>query len=315
MENMFNFLIRHYNPENDLTPLSKMLTEIESIDRDGEDTSEEALHTALTWHNYRPDQDVWVAEVEGALVGYAVALEQPSQHCTVYAVVHPSRRRNGLGIRLLTLTLNRAREVGAKDVLVYANEHNEASNRFLTNHQFQLVGSSGVMKAPVTIEIHPYEFPAGFSLKRYSDVNKPRILLDALNVCYLGMWGHQHNDQRSEEELQSPRFLKYYNPEDILLLFDEKDSVIGICSVKSEARKDEHDDFKDLLDAPGIIKQYREQSYQRQLVLAGIQHLRKKATRPITLEFWGDSENALNIYRDLGFEMVNRYMAYHKELE
>jgi ribosomal protein S18 acetylase RimI-like enzyme len=171
------------------------------------------------------------------------------------------------------------------------------------------------MKAPGTMEISPYEFPAGFTLKRYSEVNEPRILLDALNVCYLDMWGHQHNDERSEEELRSPRFLKYYDAEDILLLFDAKDSIVGICSVKSEARKAPNGSPADLLDAPGVIREYRQQGYQRQLVLAAIQHLRKKGTRPITLEFWGDGEQALNIYRGLGFEMADHYLAYHRELK
>ncbi|HEU0293358.1 MAG TPA: GNAT family N-acetyltransferase [Anaerolineales bacterium] len=311
---MFNVLIRHYVPAMDLLPLSQLLTEIESIDCDGEDTSQEYLRSALSWHNYRPDQDVWVAEVDGKLVGYAVALEQPSRHCTVYGVVHPSCRRNGLGSQLLALTLERAREVDSQDILVYANEHNVASNLFLKQQQFQQVGSSGVMKAPSALEIPPYEFPQGFALKRYSEVNEPRILLEALNVCYLDMWGHQHQDKRSEEELRSPRFLKYYDADDILLLFDEQDSVLGICSVKSEARKAEDGNFTDLLDAPGILKEYRERGFQHPLVLAAIQHLRRKGTRPITLEFWGDSENALNIYRGLGFEMAHHYLAYHKEL-
>jgi len=312
---MPDFLIRHYIPETDLVPLSKMLTEIESIDRDGEDTSEDALRTALTWHNYRPDQDVWVAESDAKLVGYAAALEQPSQNCTVYAVVDPSQRRRGLGSQLLRLTLERAGALGSKNILIYANEHNDAANLFLKSHQFQRVGSSGVMKAPGPMEISPYEFPAGFTLKRYSEVNEPRILLDALNVCYLDMWGHQHNDKRSEEELRSPRFLKYYDAEDILLLFDAKDSIVGICSVKSEARKAADGSSADLLDAPGVIREYRQQGYQRQLVLAAIQHLRKNGTRPITLEFWGDGEQALNIYRGLGFEMADHYLAYHRELK
>ena len=60
-----SFTIRHYVPETDLSPLSRMLTEIESIDRDGEDTSEEYLRAALSWRNYRPDRDVWVAESDG----------------------------------------------------------------------------------------------------------------------------------------------------------------------------------------------------------------------------------------------------------
>ena len=51
------FVIRHYVPEKDLPELARLLTEIESIDRDGEDTSEEYLRSALTWPNYRPGQD------------------------------------------------------------------------------------------------------------------------------------------------------------------------------------------------------------------------------------------------------------------
>ena len=309
---MSNFITRHYVPEKDLHALSHVLTEIESIDQDGEDTSEKYLLASLEWPNYRPDQDVWVTELEGQMVGYAVALEQPSQRCTVYVVVHPSQRRKGLGTRLLELTLNRAQGLGSKHILVYANEHNEGANLFLKHHQFQRVGSSGALQAS-DIQAQPFDFPAGLTLKKYSEVNEPRILLNALNECYRGMWGHQHNDQRTEEELRAPRFLKYYDADDIFLLFDEKNSVIGICSLKSEG-KTVANGISDLLDGPGLIPPYRDLGYQRQLVLAGLQHLRRKGTRPITLEFWGDDENALSIYRELGFEMAQHYLAYHKEL-
>jgi mycothiol synthase len=312
---MPNFIIRHYIPEKDLSGLSRLLTEIESIDRDGEDTSEEYLRASLAWPNYHPSEGVWVAEQVGRLIGYAAALEQPSQSCTIYAVVHPSNRRKGVGSQLLELTLNRARAVGSKNVLVYANEHNSASNAFLKHHKFEPVSSSGSMKLIVEAQNPPTEFPTGFTLKKYSEVNDPLILLQALDDCYWGMWGHQHNDNRTEEERKSPRFLHYYDGDDILLLFDEKDSIFGICSLKSQGKREGDGEWSDLLDAPGIIQEYREQGYQRPLVLAGIQHLRKKGIRPITLEFWGDNENALNIYRSLGFELVNRYIAYHKELE
>jgi len=311
---MSDFIIRHYNPESDLPSLSHMLTEIETVDRDGEDTSEEYLRAMLEWKNYRPAQDVWVAEKEGVLIGYSAAFEQPSQKCTLYAVVHPSQRRKGLGSQLLELTLARAREVGSKTVLIYANELNSASNLFLKHHGFVAVGSSGSMKAPASLAIPAFEFPKGFALKRYSEVNETSILLSALNRCYLDMWGHQHNDKPTAEEIQSPRFLHYYDADDILLLFDSKNAVAGICSVKSEGKRDESGSPSDLLDAPGVIKEYREQGYQRQLVLAGIQHLRKKGINAITLEFYGDNENALGIYHALGFKMINLFIAYHKEL-
>lgn len=312
---MPNFSIRHYVPETDLTPLVRLLTEIESIDRDGEDTSEEYLRSMLEWKNYRPAQDVWVAEKDGVLVGYAAVFEQPSQKCTLYAVVHPSQRRKELGSQLLELTLARARGIGSKNILIYANEHNSAPNLFLKHHGFVSVGSSGSMKAQVSLEIPPFEFPTGFTLKRYSEVDDTSILLSALNNCYLDMWGHQHNDKPTAEEIRSPRFLHYYEADDILLLFDSSNTVSGICSIKPEGKKEANGSATDLIDAPGVIKEYREQGYQRQLVLAGIQHLRKKDTNAITLEFYGDDENVLNIYRDLGFEMVNLFIAYHKELE
>jgi mycothiol synthase len=313
MENRFT--LRHYAPEQDLPSLARLLTEIEAMDRDGEDTSEDYLRASLAWPNYRPNHDVWVAESEEKLVGYGVALEQPSENCTIYIVVHPEYRRQRLGSQLFLLTLDRAREVGAKDILVYANERNQGSDQFLKHHQFQQVGSSGSLKLNGEMELHVVEFPEGFALKKYSEVNDPLLLLKALNECYHGMWGHQHNDNPSAEERRSPRFLHYYAADDILLLFDEKDSIFGICSLKPQGKREGNGEISDLLDGPGIIPPYREQGYQRQMVLAGIDHLRKKGKRPITLEFWGDNENALDIYRSLGFEMVNRYLAYHRELQ
>lgn len=311
---MSEFVIRHYVPEKDLKPLARMLTEIEAIDHDGEDTSEESLRTALTWPNYRPDQDVWVVELDGQLVGYCVALEQPSGNCTVYAVVHPSQRHKGLGKQLLNTIIEHAREFDSKNLLVYVNERNAASLRFLQRNGFQPVGSSGMMKAPSKVDTPPFKFPPGFILKPYSEINQPHILLQALNLCYLDMWGHQHHENPTEDELQSPSFLKYFDADDILLLFDEKYAVIGICSVKSEGRKDTDGSLVDLLDAPGLIKEYRARGYQRELVLAAIHHLHRKATRPIRLEFWGEGEQILNTYRELDFEMTNHFIAHHKEI-
>jgi mycothiol synthase len=309
------FTIHHYVPDQDLHPLSHLLTEIESIDQDGEDTSEEYLRASLQWSNYRPDQDVWVAKANGELVGYALALEQPSRRCTLYVVVHPSQRRKGLGTQLLDLVLQRAKELGSKTLLISANERNAAANLFLRHHGFESVGSSGTMRADDTLDHHPPECPPGFKLQRYSDINRPIILLTALRDCYLDMWGHQHRDQFPAEELVSPNFLKYYEPEDILLLIDPQGDVVGLCSVKSEGKRDEAGNKVDLLDAPGVIKKYRQEGYQKQLVLAGMRQLSKKEVRPIILEFWGESEQALEIYRALGFEMFNRYITYHKEME
>jgi len=184
----------------------------------------------------------------------------------------------------------------------------------LKKHDFTKVGSSGAMVAPADVEVPVFGFPAGFTLKRFSDLNDLYLLAAALNECYLEMWGHQHSEEVSADNSNVARFLGEYGAYNILLLFDDAGSVSGICSIKSEGRKDEQGNIVDLLDAPGVIQKYRADGLQRQLILAGLRRLREQGQRKVKLEFWGDDEKTLDIYRSLGFELSHQYIAFHKEL-
>lgn len=302
-----SFTICHYVPGQDLASLSLMLTEIESIDRDGEETSEEYLRSMNEWTNFDPDQNVWVSELDGKFVGYGQVLPKNDSISSIYVVVHPSQRRKGLGSRLLELVLTRAREANSKAVLAYANGRNAASVDFLDHHGFDVAGTSGVMIAPVS-ELPQAELPPGVSLRRYSELGDPQIVVRALNECYNDMVGH-HQDVTS-----AGRFISYYGEEGIHLLFDESQSLIGVCAAKPQGKTDESA-ISDLLDAPGIVKEHRHMGFQKFLALAVMHWLREKGKYPITLEYWGDDERALNLYRELGFELVQQQITYRKELQ
>jgi mycothiol synthase len=305
MEN--SFAIRHYVPEQDLAALSRMLTEIESIDHDGEDTSEEYLRSMNEWSNFDPDLNVWVVESNGSLVGYGQVLPGAQGHSSIYVVVHPTYRRKGLGSKLLALALSRASETDSKSILVYANTHNSASNLFLKQHDFDVAGTSGVMVAQVT-DLPQAEIPAGYALRRYPEIGDPQIVVQALDTCYRDMVGHRQNVTSAD------RYMNYYGEEGIHLLFDEHETLIGVCAGKPQGKTDERG-VSDLLDAPGLIEEYRQRGFQRFLTLAVMNWLREKGTLPITLEYWGDDEKAIDIYRDLGFELIQQQITYHKELE
>jgi len=304
---MPEFEIRHYSPENDLSSLSKMLTEIESVDRDEEETSEKFLRSMLEWPNFHPGQNVWIAELNGNFVGYGQILPRPESHASIYIVVQPSLRRQGLGSTLLSLALARARETESKTILVYANGHNTASLIFLKHHGFEVTGTSGVMVAPVS-DLPPAEIPPAYSLRRYPELGAPSIVVQALDTCYKDMVGHRQNVTSAD------RYMNYYGEEGIHLLFDNNETLIGVCAGKPLGKTDERG-ISDLLDAPGLIKEYRRQGFQRFLTLAVMHWLYEKGKRSITLEYWGDDENTIAIYRELGFELVNEQIAYHKELE
>ena len=305
MEN--SYTIRHYVPEQDLSALSRMLTEIESIDHDGEDTSEEYLRSMNEWSNFDPDQNVWVAESDGELVAYGQVVPRPQSHCSLYVVVHPAHRRKGLGSELLALARSRVSETDSKAILVSANAQNYASDLFLKHHDFEVAGTSGVMVASVA-DLPQAKIPTGYSLRRYPEIGDPRIVVQALNTCYRNMVGHNQNVTSAE------RYINYNGEEGIHLMFDENDVVIGICAAKPQGKIDEGG-ISDRLDAPGLIKEYRHQGLQRFLALAVMSWLREKGSLPITLEYWGDDEKAIDIYRDLGFALVNQQITYHKELQ
>jgi mycothiol synthase len=303
---MSDFLIRHYVLEKDLSALSSMLTEIESIDRDGEETSEEFLRSMVEWPNFDPNQNVWIAELDGKFVGFGHILPRSGSPPTIYVVVHPSQRRKGLGNRLLSLALTRAHKAKCKTILIYAAGHHGASNAFLLHHGFEVVGTSGVMVAPVT-ELPLMEISSGYLIRYYPDLRNPALLTQALGQCYKGMVGHNQNVTSAD------RYLHYHGEEGIHLLFDEKETLIGICAGKAEGKTGERG-VSDLLDAPGLIKEYRQRGLQHFLVLMVMHWLREKAAHPITLEYWGDDEKAIAIYRGLGFELVNQQITYQKEL-
>lgn len=300
------FTIRHYAPEQDLSTLSRLLTEIESVDRDGEETSEEYLRSMLTWPNFDSDQDVWVAEVNSKLVGFGQIYPRGDETASIYIVVHPAQRRQGLGSQLLQLVLSRAEGLRSKRVLVYANAKNTASNRFLKHYGFDLAGTSGGMVAQVA-SLPQAQIPAGYSVRRYPELNDPQIVLQALNECYRDMVGHHQNVSSAD------RFMHYFGEEGIHLLFDEGQKLIGICTGKSQGKTDERG-VSHLLDAPGLVKEYRRKDLQRFLALAVMNWLREQGAYPITLEYWGDDENTLDIYRGLGFNLVNQQMTYQREL-
>lgn len=304
---MNDFSTRHYDPRLDLSALSSMLTEIESIDQDGEDTSEEFLSSMTKWPNFDPDQNVWVAESKGKFVGYGQILPKSDNIASIYVVVHPSQRRKGLGSKLLELVYSRAREAKSKALIVDANGHNTASNIFLKQNEFEVAGTSGMMVISVD-NLPQVEIPAGYSLRRYPELGDPQAVVQALNQCYKDMVGHHQNVTSAE------RYMDYYGDEGVHLLFNDSGLLIGICAGKSQGKTDGRG-VSDLLDAPGLIQEYRHRGYQRFLTLAVMHWLQGQGTYPITLEYWGDEESTLEIYRDIGFKLINQQITYHKELE
>jgi mycothiol synthase len=310
------YVFRQYAPAKDLLPLSQLLASVEDYDHDGEDASETALREQLTWPNHKPEQDCWVIEAPDSsheLIGYCSVFAQTPQRCTLYAVVHPDFRRRGLGRALLTKAQNRARKVGADHVTLYANAQNTATNAFLRGQQFQFAGSAWVLHAPATLALEEAAWPAGYTVRSYAEVQQIGVLLEVMNGSYADRWGHAENE-RAIDEVVVQQWLANSDPGGIFLVFAPDGRVAGFCrairTLLPQESEASDDPLTDEIEQPGVMPEHRQRTLYHSLVVTALSWLGTRERHAVLLQSWGDDEQTIAIYQEMGFLLMQRFLAY-----
>jgi [ribosomal protein S18]-alanine N-acetyltransferase len=88
----------------------------------------------------RSDADLFLAEAEGEVLGYAALWAVLDQGELGNIAVAPRRRGRGVGTRLLQVVFQRARERGVKELYLEVRVSNTAAQRLYERHGFQVVG-------------------------------------------------------------------------------------------------------------------------------------------------------------------------------
>ncbi|GER89908.1 hypothetical protein KDW_40700 [Dictyobacter vulcani] len=317
-EQLYTF--RRYVPANDLLSLSVLLTSIEDHDHDGEDTSETVLRQQLSWPNHKPEQDCWVIEAPNsshALIGYCSVFAQTPQRCTLYVAVHPDFRRRGLGRALLTKAKARAREVGAEQVILYANARNISANAFLQKQGFGLAGSSWVLRAPASLALQEPEWLVGYSICSYAEVQQISVLLEVMTRSYADRWGHAENERATDANIVQ-EWLAHADFDGIFLVFAPDGEIAGFCRARRARLPREHEDSEELLtdeiEQPGVIPHHRHHALYHSLVLTAMHWLRTEGQHDVLLHSWGDNKQTIAIYQEIGFILLQHFFAYRCDL-
>lgn len=299
-------LLRPLNSDTDIPSLVQLRTEIEAVDQLGTNTSEAALRIQFNWPGHDPRNDRWVIEAideGGRLIAHGWTFAQSPQRVILGIAVHPNWRRYGLGSQLLTTAIARANHLGAQQIVSGARSHNKLGQAFLQAHHFIPVGHNRFMKAPGTVALDTPQWPDGFTLKHYAEVNDISVLVDGSNGCYADMWGHRENTEPAtlaHFQQAIARSPNDYPPEGILIVFAPNGQLVGICFNRLEENN------RKVLDSPGVIPAYRHLELHRPLVQASMLWLNSQAEGVYHLDTWGDSDAAVKIYRELGFTLADQ---------
>ena len=108
------------------------------------------------------------------------------------------------------------------------------------------------------------------------------------SASYSGVWGHRE----PAEPDQSATFVGLH----------EDERWVGICEYDAEAR---------LIGSPGVIPELRAPDRFARLVRGAAARI---ATCPLTLETWGDSDEVIAAYEQLGFRLVEYIPGWELEL-
>ncbi len=307
-------LIRSFSPDQDIPRLLSLFAVVEAVDHAENKVSEQTLREQLNAPGSNPLKDRWVVEApDDSTVLIASALLKLAPGSTLSEAnlqVHPDWRHHGIGSAVLSKVIEQARQLGSAALQIYASANHPDAPAFLQKRGFTAQGAYTELRLSEGIKLPPVIWPYDYTMHPYAEVKDISILTQAMNLCYIPLWGHR---EVSEDEMAS--WLPDFDQHGLFLVFSEKGRVVGISRVEPSPERTLKNGLPTgSIDAPGVVPQHRRLDLYRALVLTGIAWLHLQQQAVIEMESWGDKLEVLKMYRELGFKDIRQLLCYQIDL-
>jgi len=297
---------RDFNLETDFAGLTLLYQAVEDVDHNDQEFSEATLRAV-------EGVERWVIEDPldpSAFIGHGWRYEQSRLRSYLYVAVHPTWRRQGLGSVLLSNGLARIQGHGTRQVVAVTRADNATGDAFLRYNGFIPAGHNRRFSVPAGIEIPEVKWPVGYTLSRYSEVQQLAILVEAHNRCYMDRWGHNENTETlSAEKLLGwiNEYPDYFIPEGTFIVFAPDGSLAGLSHGRLERENSQtFSEPRKIVDSPGVVPEHRHLELQRPLTITTMRWLRQYGEGPIELDTFGEEEETVRIYDELGFTLEDK---------
>jgi len=305
------YIIRNYHPE-DFDALVQLGAEVEKLGRTCSCTSLQDLVESLGMPNHFPENNLFVAEIARDIVGYVdVMPELNIGRAVVSCLVHPKHRRKGFAKRLVECAVRRARKLRVKIVHVNIPQNNVTTKRLFSKMGFRFVRRFLEKRLDLS-EAHLLKINTVASLCRCLRRGEEDKLVQIQNRSFANTWGYSPN---TIEDISYRTGLPNCSLEDIILACDA-DRPIGYCWTKIHFEEGKAiSGGNGRIYMLGVDPNHRGKGVGKQVLLAGLSHLKSKGIRTVELTVDSDNKAACALYRSVGFEVHSSSLWYEKAMD
>ncbi len=303
-----SYTIRNYCPE-DFDRYLLLHVESEQLDSSGRFITAQGLSDNLGRPNFAPQEDLFVAESNGKLIGYLSATLEPAiQRALLDVLVHPLHRRKRIATELLPCGLQHIKRSGIKSAQISVPQTNAPAKGLLKQFGFTFIRYFFEMRLDMNSS-RPPASRQGVTASRRLKPGEENLLTEIQNRCFADTWGFNPN---TTEEIAYRLNMHGRSTEDVILTY-LKDKPAGYCWTIIDAEANENrEKNKGLIHMLGVDPAFRKQEIGKAILFNGLEDLKAKGVDIVELTVDSKNPAACSLYESMGFEVYAKTEWYER---
>jgi GNAT superfamily N-acetyltransferase len=250
--------------------------------------------------NYRVE-NFYVYKYNNEILGYVGLMFQEFYPHTeivglVGPVVHPMYRFLGLGTALMKFIINKAKNIGAKEIRILIPNDNKEAIQWITEEwnftlEYQVWHLECVLSNLVKVRI-----PKGVEIRPYKKGKDVSIISELYNTYYGCTL-----DFTPLEDIEN---LPGFDPEGIFIAYIE-DRPVGFCNFIPQQNR-----IGELI----VLEPYKNQGIERVLLATVLNYALKMENSRVSTTVLAENRYELEIYKKFGFKITKNLSGYKKIL-
>ena len=304
------FKIRNYCSA-DFDDYVQLHAETAKLDRSGRSISKQRLAEDLGHPNFHPQNDLFVADQGGNIIGCAgVFVETAIQRAILECTIHPLQRKKGVATELIHRAIRHAGESGSRVVQVCISQNNLPAENLAARLGFEFIRHFYELSLDLNNIRLPAVEPSGYIIRGLGPDEADK-LTQIQNRAFADSWGFNAN---TPEEIAYRINLSGCAPENIMMAY-LGNRPVGYCWTRIMIeKKPAAGGLKGEIHMLGADPDYRKKGIGRNVLLAGLADLKNRGVNIVELTTDGEDPVALGLYKSVGFEVFSRSDWYQKKL-